>query len=114
MSLRDRRLVILPALTLVVLTAACGGDGDGDGGSAGAADSVTVASTDDWVRLSSRPRDCRSSSREIRASAIRSRVTSSPSNPAATPLPQLVACQQAYSSAPPPAGSPPSARAPHG
>ncbi len=48
MSLRDRRLVVVPALALVLLTAACGSD-DGDGGSGGsaAADTIPVAASDD-------------------------------------------------------------------
>lgn len=47
MSLRDRRLALLPALALAVLTAACGGSDDGDGGSSSAADTIPVAATDD-------------------------------------------------------------------
>ncbi|HET6393959.1 MAG TPA: iron uptake system protein EfeO, partial [Blastococcus sp.] len=48
MSLRDRRLALLPALALAVLTAACGGSDDGDGGSGGAAaDTIPVAASDD-------------------------------------------------------------------
>jgi iron uptake system component EfeO len=49
MSLRDRRLALVPALALVVLTAACGGseDGDGGGGSSTAADTIPVAASDD-------------------------------------------------------------------
>jgi iron uptake system component EfeO len=48
MSLRDRRLVVVPALTLVLLTAACGSDdGDGGGGSGAAADTIPVAASDD-------------------------------------------------------------------
>jgi iron uptake system component EfeO len=45
MSLRDHRLVLLPALALSVLTAACGGTGDG--GSSAAADTIPVAASDD-------------------------------------------------------------------
>jgi iron uptake system component EfeO len=45
MSLPDRRLALLPALALAVLTAACGG-GSGDD-AATAADTVPVAATDD-------------------------------------------------------------------
>ncbi|WP_116452120.1 iron uptake system protein EfeO [Blastococcus litoris] len=47
MSLHDRRLALLPALALAVLTAACGGSDGGDGGSSGAADTIPVAATDD-------------------------------------------------------------------
>jgi iron uptake system component EfeO len=48
MSLRDRRLALVPALALVVLTAACGGsDGDGGSGSSTAADTIPVAASDD-------------------------------------------------------------------
>lgn len=49
MALRDRRLALVPALALVVLTAACGGseDGDGGGGSSAAADTIPVAASDD-------------------------------------------------------------------
>ncbi len=49
MSLRDGRLGLVPALALVVLTAACGGSGDGDGGrgSAAALDTIPVAASDD-------------------------------------------------------------------
>ena len=47
MSLRDRRLALLPVLALAALTAACRGDGDsGDGGSA-ALDTIPVAASDD-------------------------------------------------------------------
>ncbi|MBJ7454091.1 MAG: hypothetical protein JHC71_18700, partial [Blastococcus sp.] len=49
MSLRDRRLTLVPALALVVLTAACGGseDGAGGGGGSAAADTIPVAASDD-------------------------------------------------------------------
>jgi iron uptake system component EfeO len=47
MSLRDRRLALLPALALAVLTAACGGSDDGGGGGSGAADTIPVAASDD-------------------------------------------------------------------
>ncbi len=48
MSLRDRRLVVVPALALVLLFNGCGSDdGDGGGGSAAAADTIPVASSDD-------------------------------------------------------------------
>ncbi|MBN1094427.1 iron uptake system protein EfeO [Blastococcus sp. TML/M2B] len=48
MSLRDRRLALLPALALVVLTAACGGSDDGgDGGGGTPADTIPVAASDD-------------------------------------------------------------------
>ena len=47
MSLRDRRLALLPALTLAVLTAACGGSDDGNGGGAAAAETIPVAASDD-------------------------------------------------------------------
>jgi iron uptake system component EfeO len=46
MSLRDRRLALVPALALAVLTAACGG-GSEDGGSRAATDVIPVAATDD-------------------------------------------------------------------
>ena len=45
MSLPDRRLALLPALALALLTSACGG-GSGDD-AATAADAVPVAATDD-------------------------------------------------------------------
>lgn len=47
MSLRDRRLALLPALALAVLTAACGASDDGQGGGSPAADTIPVAATDD-------------------------------------------------------------------
>jgi iron uptake system component EfeO len=48
MSVRDRRLALVPALALAVLTAACGGSDDGgDGGSSAAADTIAVAASDD-------------------------------------------------------------------
>jgi iron uptake system component EfeO len=47
MSLRDRRLAVVPALALALLTAACGGSDDGDGGGSQAADTIPVAATDD-------------------------------------------------------------------
>jgi iron uptake system component EfeO len=49
MSLRDSRLVLLPAFSLLVLTAACGGsdDGEGGGGKAAATDTIPVAASDD-------------------------------------------------------------------
>ena len=47
MSLRDRRLAVVPALALALLTAACGGSDGGDGGGSEAADTIPVAATDD-------------------------------------------------------------------
>jgi iron uptake system component EfeO len=47
MSLRDRRLAVVPALALALLTAACGGSDGGDGGGSQAADTIPVAATDD-------------------------------------------------------------------
>jgi iron uptake system component EfeO len=47
MSLRDRRLALLPALALAALTAACGGNSDGSGSAATPADTIPVAATDD-------------------------------------------------------------------
>jgi iron uptake system component EfeO len=48
MSLRDRRLALIPALALAVLTAACGGSDDGNGGGSGSpADTIPVAAADD-------------------------------------------------------------------
>jgi iron uptake system component EfeO len=50
MSLRDRRLALVPVLALAVLTAACGGSDDGgDGGGSGSApaDTIPVAASDD-------------------------------------------------------------------
>ncbi|MGY1803171.1 iron uptake system protein EfeO [Blastococcus sp. SYSU D00922] len=47
MSLRDRRLALVPALALAVLTAACGGSDDDAGGRSAAADTIPVAATDD-------------------------------------------------------------------
>ncbi len=46
MSLRDRRLALLPALALTALTAACGGGGTG-GTTTGADGSITVTAKDD-------------------------------------------------------------------
>jgi len=46
MSLPDRRVVLLPALSLVVLTAACGGGTEG-GGTTAAAETIPVAASDD-------------------------------------------------------------------
>ncbi|SOD95713.1 iron uptake system protein EfeO [Blastococcus haudaquaticus] len=52
MFLRDRRLALLPALALAVLTAACGGSDDGgNGGSTAAADTIPVAATDDFCEV---------------------------------------------------------------
>jgi iron uptake system component EfeO len=45
MSLRDRRLTLVPALTLALLTAACGGSDDGSG--TAATEVIPVAATDD-------------------------------------------------------------------
>jgi iron uptake system component EfeO len=47
MYLPDRRLALLPALALAVLTAACGGSDDGSGGGSSAAGTIPVAATDD-------------------------------------------------------------------
>jgi len=47
MSLRDRRLALLPALALAVLTAACGGSDDGSGGGSTTTATIPVAATDD-------------------------------------------------------------------
>ncbi len=47
MSLRDRRLVVVPALALVLLTAACGSDDGEDGGSSATADTIPVTASDD-------------------------------------------------------------------
>ena len=44
MSLPDRRLALLPALALIVLTAACGGGGEG---TPAAAPAIPVAASDD-------------------------------------------------------------------
>jgi len=47
MSLRDRRLALLPALALTVLAAACGGSDDGGNGGSTPADTIPVAASDD-------------------------------------------------------------------
>jgi iron uptake system component EfeO len=56
MSLRDRRLALLPTLSLAVLTAACGDSGDGGGGGGGrtAAEAIPVAATDDACDVEAR------------------------------------------------------------
>jgi hypothetical protein len=74
MSLRDRRLALLPALGLAVLTAACGGSGDGDGGGRTAAEAIPVAATDDA---------CDVEARELEAGTHEFEVTNGGSTPAA-------------------------------
>jgi iron uptake system component EfeO len=54
MFLRDRRLALLPTLSLAVLTAACGGSGDGGGGGRTATESIPVAATDDACDVEAR------------------------------------------------------------
>jgi iron uptake system component EfeO len=47
MFLRDRRLALVPAVALAVLTAACGGSGGGEDETTAPADAIPVAASDD-------------------------------------------------------------------